>query len=258
MLARGHLLLLTLLFLPSILCADSVSVRYVEGISRGFIALFDQSGHRIGTGDLQQVAKSGRVSSHLHILFEDKSVYDDQTVFTQRGVFRLLTDHVIQKGPIFKTPMETSINASTGQVTVDYTDDDGHVKHLSQRMKLPPDVSNGVVFTLIKDIPPNSQKTVSYVATTPKPRVVKLVFTSQPDDTFTAGGLHYKAMQYTMKVQIGGIAGVVAPVLGKQPPDTLIWVIGGEAPTFAASEGPLYGGGPVWKMKLVSPESSAR
>ncbi len=61
-----------------------------------------------------------------------------------------------------------------------------------------------------------------------------------------------------MKVEIGGLTGVVAPLLGKQPPDTLIWLIGGDAPTFVGSKGPLYGGGPVWTIKLVSPENSAR
>jgi hypothetical protein len=40
---------------------------------------------------------------------------------------------------------------------------------------LPPDIANGLLFTLVKHIQPNvPHTTVSMVATTPKPRVVKL------------------------------------------------------------------------------------
>lgn len=91
---------------------------------------------------------------------------------------------------------------------------------------------------------PTVLQTVSYIATTPKPRLAKLVFSTEGEDTFTAGSVRYKATHYLMKVQIGGIAGIVAPLLGKKPPDTDIWVLGGMAPTFASSRGPLYGGGP--------------
>jgi len=64
------------------------------------------------------------------------------------------------------------------------------------------------------------------------------------------------AMHYVMHVDIGGIAGALAPLVGKQPHDTDIWVIGGDAPTYAGSLGPLYGDGPVWRISLVSPEAA--
>ena len=56
-----------------------------------------------------------------------------------------------------------------------------------------------------------------------------------------------KATHYILKVDIGGIAGVVAPLVGKQPPDSHVWILGGEAPAFVRSEQPLYNGGPVWR-----------
>ena len=40
--------------------------------------------------------------------------------------------------------------------------------------------------------------------------------------------------------------------MGKQPPDTHVWVLGGEAPAFVKSEGPLYAGGPIWRIQLAS------
>ena len=32
-----------------------------------------------------------------------------------------------------------------------------------------------------------------------------------------------------------------------------VWILEGEAPAFVKSEGPLYFGGPVWRIELTSP-----
>jgi hypothetical protein len=60
-------------------------------------------------------------------------------------------------------------------------------------------------------------------------------------------------MVYVVRVEIGGIAGLLAHLTGKQPPDTRVWVLGGEAPAFVKSEGPLYAGGPIWRIELATP-----
>jgi hypothetical protein len=54
-------------------------------------------------------------------------------------------------------------------------------------------------------------------------------------------------------VHIGGVTGAMAHVLGKDPPDTQVWILGGEAPAFIRSEGPMFADGPVWRIDLVSP-----
>ena len=56
-----------------------------------------------------------------------------------------------------------------------------------------------------------------------------------------------------VKVEIGGAAGVVAPLVGKQPPDTHIWILEGEMPVFLRSDGPQFEGGPIWRIELTSP-----
>ena len=56
-----------------------------------------------------------------------------------------------------------------------------------------------------------------------------------------------------MKIAIGGIAGLVAPILGKQPPDIHLWILTDDVPAFVKSEGPLYMGGPIWRIELASP-----
>ena len=88
---------------------------------------------------------------------------------------------------------------------------------------------------------------------TPKPRLVELVLLQQGEEPFSSGSIKHKAMHYVVKVKIGGIAGLLAPLLGKQPADMQIWVLEGEAPAFVKFEGPLYNGGPIWRVELAAP-----
>src|SRR4051794_22147424 len=155
------------------LSGEQVPVRHMEGLMHGFLALRSLDGKRLADGEMTQIAEGDRVTSRLIFRFKDGSLYDDTTIFSQRGTFRVLNDHLVQRGPSFKQPMETSIDASSGQVTVRYKDKDGEEKSLKERQNLPPDIANGLLFTLVKHIHPNvPQTTVSLVATTPKPRVV--------------------------------------------------------------------------------------
>ena len=238
---------------PNALLADTVPVRHTEGLMHGFLVLRTLEGKAIADGQMTQDAQGDRVTTHLIFRFKDGSIYEETTSYSQRGTFRLLSDHLIQKGPSFKQPVDTLIDASTGQVKVRYSENDGKEKVVAQRLELPPDVANGLLFTLMKDIKPSvPQTTVSMVATTPKPRLVKLAILPHGEEPFTIGSFRHKAMHYVVKVEIGGVAGFLARLMGKQPPDTHVWVLGGEAPAFVKSEGPLYAGGPIWRIQLAS------
>jgi hypothetical protein len=91
------------------------------------------------------------------------------------------------------------------------------------------------------------------VVATPKPRLVKLVITPQGTEPFSLAGFGREATHYVVKVDVGGVAGAVAPIIGKQPPDTHIWILGGEAPVFVKSEILSYMGGPMWRIEQVAP-----
>ena len=239
---------------PGTMSGAPVAVRHAEGLVHGFLALRTLAGDTLADGDLIQVARGDRVTSRLVFRFKDGSVHDETAVFSQRRNFRLLSDHLVQKGPAFQHPMEVLIDGSTGQVTVHSTGDDGQEKVVTEHLDLPPDLANGMVLTLLKNVRSDAgQMTVSMVAATPKPRLVKLAITAQGEEPFSVGGSSRKATHYVVKVVIGGAAGLVAPLLGKQPPDTHVWILGGEAPAFVKSEGPLYFGGPIWRIELVSP-----
>jgi len=240
--------------LPNMLAAGQVPVRHKEGLMHGFLALRTLEGKKIADGEMTQVAQGDRVTDHLIFRFNDGSVYEETTIFTERGSFRLLSDHLVERGQSFKQPMETSIDAATGRVVVHYTEDDGKDKVLTQSVDLPPDIANGLIFTLVKDIEPSAPQTiVSILATTPKPRLVKLTILPEGEKRLSTGSIGHKAIVYVVKVEIGGIAGLLARLTGKQPPDTCVWVLGGEAPAFVKSKGPLYAGGPIWRIELATP-----
>ena len=239
---------------PSLVTAEQVPVRHTEGLMHGFLALRTLDGKRLADGDLTQVAKGDRVSSHLVFRFKDGSVYDDTTTFSERDVFRLLTDHLVERGPSFKQAMDTSLDASTGQITVRYTNKNGKEDVLHERLELPPDLANGLLFTLVKDIQPSASKTaVSMLVTTPKPRLVRLEIVPHGKEPITSGNATHQTVRYDVKVKIGGIAGSLARLLGKQPPDIRVWVLTGTAPAFVKWEGPLYDGGPIWRVELAIP-----
>ena len=248
-------LLIWALLLPSaVLSQSAVVVRYTGGLVHGFLVLRTLEGNVLADGEVTEVAHGERVTSHLILRFKDGSTNEDTVVFSQRHTFRLVSDHLVQKGPAFKQPIDVSVDGSTGQVTVRYTDDGGKEKTVTDRLKLPANVSNGMVLTLLKNIRPDvPMTTLSMVAAAPKPRLVKLLISPEGEESFSAGGLAHKATRYVVKVDIGGIAGVVAPFLGKQPEDTHIWILGGDAPSFVKLEGPLYLGGPIWRIELATP-----
>ena len=236
------------------LIADQVPVHHIEGRIHGFLVLRGPDGKILASGTSLQDANGNRVTSELTFRFKDGSLHQETSVFLQRRTFRLLTYHLVQKGPAFKRPMDMSVNVSTGHIDIQSTDGDGKAKTISDRLKLPADLANGIVSTLLGNIDPKAPRTtLSMLVATPKPRLVKLEISPLGEDSFTIAGSATKAIRYAIKVDIGGIAGVIAPIIGKQPPDTHVWMVYGTVPGFLKSEGPLFQDGPVWRIELASP-----
>ena len=77
---------------------------------------------------------------------------------------------------------------------------------------------------------------------------VKLHVTSAGLEPFSAGSAPYKATHYVIKIDLGGIEGAIAPLLGKNPPDSQVWIYPGAAPIFVASETTFFVGGPMWRI----------
>jgi hypothetical protein len=235
------------------LSAGPVPVRHTEGIVHGFLALRTLDGKTIADGDLSQLATADRVTSHLVFRFKDGSVHDETAVYSQRGEFRMISDHLIQKGPSFPNPLEMKLN-SRGDISVHHTNDRGEAQVETEHLDLPADVANGLIMVLLKNTRPETPpQTWSYVAATPKPRLVRLLATSLGQEPFTTGSAARSATHYVLKVDIGGVKGIIAPLVGKQPPDSHVWILTGDVPTFVKAEQSLYVGGPMWRIEIVSP-----
>jgi hypothetical protein len=250
--AFGLLSLLAVL-LRATLYADPVPVRHPQGSAHGFVVLKTLKGTRIAIGDMTQIVHGDRVTSRLVFRFRDGSIDDDTTVFSQRGVFRLITDHHIQHGPSFPKPMDVLINAVTGQITSRSKDGKMRQDHLD----LPLDVSNGLPPNLLMNILPSIPETkLSFVAPTEKPRLIRVSIKPAGEVPFTIGGTKRKAIDFVLHPELGGVIGMIAPLIGKQPPDSHIWILPGTSPAFIREEGQLYEGGPTWRIEQISPEFS--
>lgn len=233
--------------------AQPVGVRHREGLVHGFLVLRTLEGASLASGDLIQSLRGDRVTSRLVFAFRDGSLHDETAVFTQQRHFRLVSYHLVQKGPAFPRVLDVSLDGGSGRATIRYTDD-GEEKVEAEKVKLPARLANGVLPILLKNLRPDTPKTtLSLLAATPKPRLVNLEIAREADEPFEVAGSSRKATHYVVKVDIKGLAGLLAPLIGKQPPDSHVWILQGEAPAFVKSESPFFADGPLWRIELASP-----
>jgi hypothetical protein len=225
--------------------ADPVAVRFAEGIGRGFPVLRDANGRTIAHGDLMQVPRGDRIENRLTFRFGDGSFYDEQVVFSQRDVFTLLSYRIVQRGPSFPETIEASIDRESRRYTVRYrAEEDSPEEFVAGEFEMPEDVYNGLLSTLLKNLPAGGSATVQIIAFTPKPRPVKMLLMPASQDTLLMGEAAVTSTRFLVKPQLG----LFASLLVADIPDIKIWVAGGEAPAFLRFEGPLYFMGPVWRI----------
>jgi hypothetical protein len=230
--------------------AEPIPVRYPQGSAHGFLDIRTVEGARIATGDVTQIIHGYHVTSRVVFHFRDGSLDDETTVFSQRGTFRLISDHHIQRGPSFPKPIDVFIDAVTGKVSSHAEDGTIREDHLD----LPSDVSNGLPPNLLLNFLPSTPETkLSFVAPTAKPRLISVSVKPAGEAPFSVGGAPRRAVDYVLHVELGGLAGVITPIIGKQPADYHIWILAGAAPAFIREEGQLYEGGPIWRIEQVSP-----
>lgn len=243
---------LTTLLGVSIGAAAPVAVRFAEGFTRGFLVLMTQDNTPIAYGELRQKPVGGRIDSRLFLNFKDGSLYDETVVFSQKGVFRVESYRLVQRGPSYPLT-DVAFDRSTGSYrarTQDKKGDDEKVA--SGKLDMPPDLYNGMALTLIKNLPAGAGATGHLVTFLPEPRLVKMEIAPDGEDRAQVAGARRAVTRYRVKFDIGGLTGVVASLIGKDPPVLRYWVIPGEVPAFARFEGALYINGPVWRLEMTS------
>jgi len=163
--------------------------------------------------------------------------------------FKLLTDHHVQQGPSFPKPADVLIDAAHGVVRT--TDEAG--KTSEAFIEMPADTYNGLASAVLMNLPAGTtETTIAIVIGGAKPRIAHLKSTIAGKRPFMLGGTLREATEWTVHVELGGIAKVIAPIIGKEPPDYHVLIGGGEDPVFLREVGPLSEGGPIWRVQQVS------
>jgi hypothetical protein len=146
-----------------------------------------------------------------------------------------------------------AIDVRGGRVEIDHTDGNGKHYETDERLELPEDLANGLLPVLVRNAGGESF-VVSLLAATPKPRLVKVRMDNLGEDAYSLAGQRQTALRYRMKIEIGGLTGVLASLVGKSPPDSFLWITPGPVPSFVRSWGPLAPDAPAWAIEPVSPE----
>jgi hypothetical protein len=245
----------------SIAIADPIAVRHTQGAVHGFLVIRSQAGATLGYGEFIQDADGDRVTAHLTYHFRDGSLDDETFVYTQHDIFHFVSDHHIQRGPFFPKPSELTV-AADGTVTTITPSKDGQPKTETQHIDLPADVSNGMIGTLLANFDPHAPafRLGQVIPFQGKARLIHLDITPGAESSFTVAGTHRKATVYHMKIDIGGVAGLIAPIVGKQPPDIEAWVLEGDAPLFVREIGQLAEDAPIVSIEFAGatfPHASA-
>ncbi len=228
--------------------AEPVAVRYTEGVLRAFPVLRSVTGEKLAQGDLVQIARGDRVESHMVFKFKDGSLYDETVVFSQNDVFVLQSYRLVQRGPSFPESMDAFVDRESGRYTVRYkADEDSAEEVITGKFELPTDTYNGLLTTLMKNLPTGESKTVQIIAFTPKPRLVKMLLAPTVQDAVMVGETAMTATRFMIKPQLGLFASLLIVDL----PDVKCWIVEGEAPAFLKFEGPLYFMGPIWRIEWI-------
>jgi hypothetical protein len=251
---RGLRVLMMVLLWPWPLAAAPVAVRFAEGVTHGFLLLRTVDGGLIASGDLLQVARGGKVESRMVFRFKDGSLFDETVVFTQQRVFAMQSYHLVQRGPAFAEDTEISLQGASGKYYVKTkSHKDGREDAIDGTLELPPDVYNGLVITVVKNLPKGASATVHLVAFTPKPLLIELELALAGEHKMMVGQLAKTAIHYVFKPHPGPWLEFFAKLLGRMPSDYHVWIVTEGAPTFARFEGPLNPTGAVWRIELTSP-----
>jgi hypothetical protein len=243
--AIAAVVLVSALIIPRTSAAEPISVRFAEGVARGFPVLRSIKGDKLAQGDFVQVAHGDTVQTRMTFRFRDGSLYDETVEFSQRDIFRLTRYRIVQRGPSFPETLDATFERETGRYTVLHrADDDSPEELVTGKTDLPSDVYNGMLSMLVKNLAEGTSATVQIVAFTPRPRLVKILLTPAAEDLVTVGDAPLLATRYLIKPQLGLFASLLVADL----PDVKCWIVGGEAPAFLKFEGPLYFMGPVWRI----------
>lgn len=190
-----------------------------------------------------------QVRSRLTFQFLDGSLDDEEAVFTQSGVFRLVSDHHVQNGPAFPAPMDMLIDVPSQKVIWHETHF-GKDRVRSETVHLPNDLANGIMPLLVENFPPGaSAMRVSWAALAVHPLIATIDIHPNGTSEQDPNGIPVHANEFILHPELHGVVSLLAPLLAKEPADIHIWVSDEKVPSFVRLAGPFYQGGPAWTVE---------
>ncbi|MGH7266098.1 MAG: hypothetical protein ACREMB_14825 [Candidatus Rokuibacteriota bacterium] len=229
-------------------------MRLPEGNTRGFLVLRSLEGEAIAHGELRQKPVGGAIESVLALHFEDGSVLEEVATFTQKDFFRLEGYRLVQRGPSFPT-LEVSFDRKSGRyraVTQEKKEDEE--RSANGPLEMPADLYNGMALVLLKNLSPGTRASVQMAAFTPKPTLIKMEMGPEGEERVSIGGQARKVTRYLVNLDVGGLTGALASLVGKEPPDLRYWLVTGEVPAFVKFRGAMFLNGPVWRLEMTTVE----
>ncbi|HTZ72347.1 MAG TPA: hypothetical protein VMB47_00370 [Candidatus Aquilonibacter sp.] len=237
--------------------AGQVPVRFPEDTSHAALVVWSLNNKEIGRGDLAESVNGKQVTSKLAIHFDDGSIYEERTDFTQDGAFHLTDYHLVQKGPAFRQAFEMTMDVARGTVTVRCFGGGGKGKTRTRHMAMPSDVANGILPFLARNMPAGlDEERVSMVVATPEPKLVQATISPMRSETFPFDGSKLETTRYAVRVDPSGFVGSLVKITGRQPPPSFIWMLHGKVPSFLMAQEDLLGG-PVCRIALAVPVPAA-
>jgi hypothetical protein len=246
--------LLTLLAGAARLEAEPVKVRLPEGTTRGFLVLRALGGEAIAHGELMQRTNGTLIESRLTLNFGDGSLWDEQVAYSQKDVLRIESYRHVQKGPSYPSS-EVSFDRRSGRYQARTQESkDAEIKEASGEMEMPADLYNGMALVLLKNLAPGATVSARIAAFTPKPRLITMDLSHEGNDAVRIGPATKTARRHLVKLEVGGLTGIVATLIGKDPPDLRYWLVAGDVPAFVRFQGAMYLNGPVWRLEMAPVE----
>ena len=231
--------------------AAPVEVRLPEGPTRGFLTIRGVDGRRLGHGELVQSVRGDQLDNHLVLRFDDGSIHDERTIYSQHGVFRLDAYRVTQRGPSFPGAEISFDRASRRYQAKTHARPGAPEELASGDFDMPADLYNGMALTLLKNLPPGRPAATQLAVFTPKLRLLRMALQREGEDRVVFGGEAMPATRYLITLEIGGLTGLLAWLIDKTPPDLRYWLVPGAVPAFARFQGAMFLNGPVWRVEMA-------
>lgn len=250
------ILILTVLH-PTLAQADPVAVRFPEGLTHGFLQVHSPAGDLLGRGELTQTVKKGDlVESRLHFVFKDGSTHEERVSFSQKRLFSFVRYRLTQRGASFPQQLDVTFDRGNADYEVRSRRwGDEKEELLRGKIDVPKDVYNGMLLTVLMNLPPRASESIKVLTFTPEPKIIGLALRFMDEHAVRIGEQPRKAFRYSLEPALGVIEKFFGKVLGKLPDDFhyYCWILADEIPAFVTFEGPLQLLGPIVRIELVSP-----